>query len=90
MFFSRFHALKLGSRQISIEIARAFVRSEARVSEIDVGLIADQYGNEVLFCGVGGMGKRSAGFGLCRWRTGVQNSGKCAPIPRVLRVLSAD
>lgn len=49
-------ALNIWSPQKAADLARAFVLGQAKMSEIDIGIIADKHGNEVPFCCVGGVG----------------------------------
>jgi len=49
-------ALKISSTRKSAELARDFVRGRTHIREIDVGIVADEHGNETPFCCVGGVG----------------------------------
>jgi diacylglycerol kinase (ATP) len=50
------HALGVLSVRHSVQLARDFVRGEARIRDIDVGLIADSAGSAIPFCCIGGLG----------------------------------
>src|SRR5947208_2655141 len=49
-------ALDISSPQIAADLARAFVRGQAKTRQIDIGIIADERGNSFPFCCVGGVG----------------------------------
>ena len=50
------HALRIESMQVGVELAREFARGNARISQIDLGIVADSSGRETPFCCTGGVG----------------------------------
>ena len=49
-------SLTIPSVQIAGDLARRFVRGDARMRNVDIGIIRDQSANETPFCCVGGIG----------------------------------